>query len=84
MDPFEEFESENKQSEFGESDPAADFLAREQAELAKIENNENDFFSGSSQSGFNSGFDRKIDNLFVSNFKIKKNAIKIKFDLKII
>lgn len=38
MDAFDAFESK-------EADPAAEFLAREQAELAKIENNElgNDF-----------------------------------------
>jgi hypothetical protein len=42
MDPFEEFES--KAAAPGEeSDPAAEFLAREQAELAKIENNDSDF-----------------------------------------
>lgn len=47
MDPFDAFDSSSQPAgEFGgESDPAADFLAREQAELAKIENNEADFFS---------------------------------------
>ena len=35
MDPFDAFESK-----VDESDPAAEFLAREQAELAKIENND--------------------------------------------
>jgi hypothetical protein len=39
MDPFEAFESVQNQE-----DPAAEFLAREQAELDKIENNE-DFLS---------------------------------------
>lgn len=34
MDPFEQFESSNNVE-----DPAAEFLAREQAELEKIENN---------------------------------------------
>jgi hypothetical protein len=36
MDPFGDFESKQENVEV---DPAADFLAREQAELAKIENN---------------------------------------------
>jgi hypothetical protein len=42
MDPFEAFESKAAGEE---NDPAAEFLAREQAELAKIENNDfaNDF-----------------------------------------
>lgn len=42
MDPFEAFESNTAATE---SDPAAEFLAREQAELEKIENNDfsNDF-----------------------------------------
>ena len=35
MDPFDDFESANQNQE----DPAAEFLAREQAELDKIENN---------------------------------------------
>lgn len=40
-DPFEAFESglSNTNSQTAFDDPAADFLAREQAELAKIENN---------------------------------------------
>jgi hypothetical protein len=37
MDPFEAFESNNNAVE---ADPAAEFLAREQEELAKIENND--------------------------------------------
>jgi hypothetical protein len=41
MDPFEEFESANNKAT--SDDPAAEFLAREQAELDKIEND--DFFS---------------------------------------
>lgn len=43
MDPFDAFDSSAAPS--GDADPAADFLAREQAELAKIENNEDDFFN---------------------------------------
>ncbi len=39
MDPFDAFESANQNQE----DPAAEFLAREQAELDKIENNNDDF-----------------------------------------
>lgn len=42
MDPFDAFDSSAAPS--GDADPAADFLAREQAELAKIENND-DFFN---------------------------------------
>ena len=44
MDPFEAFESKPSTDE---NDPAAEFLAREQAELEKIENNDfsNDFSS---------------------------------------
>ena len=44
MDPFEEFESKQENVEV---DPAADFLAREKAELERIENNTfgNDFDS---------------------------------------
>jgi hypothetical protein len=44
MDPFEAFESKQPGEE---NDPAAEFLAREQAELAKIDNNDfgNDFSS---------------------------------------
>lgn len=44
MDPFEAFESANQNDQFGD-DPAADFLAREQAELEKIENINSDFSS---------------------------------------
>jgi hypothetical protein len=39
MDPFDAFESANQNQE----DPAAEFLAREQAELDKIENSNDDF-----------------------------------------
>jgi hypothetical protein len=45
MDPFEAFEAKLEPTEplpatiFSETDPAAEFLAREQAELEKIENN---------------------------------------------
>ena len=40
MDPFEQFEESfgNSGNVNAESDPAAEFLAREQAELARIEN----------------------------------------------
>jgi hypothetical protein len=42
MDPFGDYEVKQESTEV---DPAADFLAREQAELAKIDNNAfgNDF-----------------------------------------
>lgn len=46
MDPFEAFESGmNSNDQFGE-DPAAEFLAREQAEFAKIEGLNNEFSQG--------------------------------------
>lgn len=60
MDPFDAFDS----TPAGESDPAADFLAREQAELAKIENNEADFFSSNN----NNADDNQSD--FNRNYKI--------------
>lgn len=61
MDPFETFDSSSQKASDFDNDPAADFLAREQAELAKIENNEADFFSSTSaqNENSNSDFNRK-------------------------
>ena len=41
MDPFEEFESQNRNVVADETDPAAEFLAREQAEFELIEKGTN-------------------------------------------
>lgn len=58
MDPFDAFDS-SRQQDGNEKDPAADFLAREQAELAKIENNEGDFFSNANNDSNSAEFTRK-------------------------
>jgi hypothetical protein len=71
MDPFEEFESENKSKNDFDNDPAADFLAREQAELAKIENNDaNDFFGSSSNDFGGSNANTFNDQEFVNKESI--------------
>lgn len=67
MDPFDAFSqpSAGGAADF-ENDPAADFLAREQAELAKIENSDFSSFGGSGagapsdSNNFGSDFNRRL------------------------
>lgn len=43
MDPFEAFENQQNSLTSGDVDPAAEFLAREQAEMDKIQNGDDGF-----------------------------------------
>jgi hypothetical protein len=60
MDPFEEFESQNRNVVADETDPAAEFLAREQAEFELIEKGANSLsLDGLQKSVSNSSLDMK-------------------------
>lgn len=76
MDPFAAFESDSPQQE----DPAAEFLAREQAELDKIENNSEDDFLGLGESpaGLNQVNEFKGD--FTDEFKIESEEPEVSND----
>ena len=81
MDPFEEFESAS--NKVASDDPAADFLAREQAELDKIEND--DFFSAApaaasnEQQGSSDPFGMGDNNLGSMDDKENEPAPKVTF-----
>jgi clathrin light chain A len=60
MDPFEEFESQNRNVSVDDADPAAEFLAREQAEFDLIEKGTNSLsLEGIDKSASNSSLDMK-------------------------
>ena len=60
MDPFEEFESQNRNVAVNDADPAAEFLAREQAEFELIEKGTNSLsLEGIDKSASNSSLDMK-------------------------
>lgn len=60
MDPFEEFESQNRNVTVDDADPAAEFLAREQAEFELIEKGTNALsLDGVDKSASNSSLDTK-------------------------
>jgi len=60
MDPFEEFESQNRSVAVDDTDPAAEFLAREQAEFELIEKGTDSLsLEGVEKSASNSSLDMR-------------------------